>query len=179
MSSFIQGGGPPVAGQLWLSAAGAWPSTTSGCKTNALVETPTNKANIYVLDFVDGSQTFAEASVLMPSDYDGGTITARFAWFTQTDATTNAVVWGLAGRAFGDGDALDQAFGTAQSVTDANGGSALNERISGLTAAITLAGTPAASKYVQLRFFRDGAAGGDTLTADARLQGVMVGFTRS
>jgi hypothetical protein len=95
------------------------------------------------------------------------------------DATENAVVWGCQGRSYGDGETLDDSWGTAQEVTDANGGVANQIRKSGATAAITLAGTPAAGELVQFRAYRDGAVGGDTLDVDARLLGIMVSFTRT
>jgi len=50
--------------------------------------------------------------------------------------------------------------------------------ISAATAAITLAGTPAASEFVQFRVYRDTGAT-DTLAGDARLLGVRITFTRA
>jgi hypothetical protein len=112
----------------------------------------------------------------MPSDYNGGTVTAVFYWLS-TSASTNSVVWGLAGRSYGDNEAIDQAYGTAVEVTDANN-AANTVNISAATAAITLAGTPAASEYVQFRAYRLGS-GSDTLAATARLISVRITYTRS
>ena len=169
--------GSKPAGQFWIGAAGMWPSLTSGCKVNSQVEMASNKENFYTLDFVDGSTTYCEGSVMMPSDYDGGTITVTFEWFAN-DVTNNAVVWQAEGIIYGDGDALDAAYGTPQTVTDANASTANQNRISAATAALTFAGTPAASKLAQFRFARLGSNGSDSLTADARLLGVMISFTR-
>ena len=94
------------------------------------------------------------------SDYNGGTVTAIFYW-TTTVATGN-VVWGIAGRAFNDGDVFDQAVGTPQTVTDGSLGAG-DVMISSATSAITLAGTPSAGSYVVFRAYRDGANGSDTL----------------
>jgi len=113
----------------------------------------------------------------MPSDYNGGTVTATFYWVTPS-ANTDSVVWGMAGRSFGDSELLDQAFGTVQTVTDANG-AADDVNISAATAAITLAGTPAAGEYVQFRAERQGGAGGDNLTAIAELLQVRITYTRA
>ncbi|WP_396275068.1 hypothetical protein [Hyphomonas sp.] len=110
----------------------------------------------------------------MPSNYNNGTITARFYWTASTGS--GAVVWGCQGRAFGDDDALDQASGTAQTVTDTL--LATNDmHVSGATSAITIAGTPAANKPILLQIYRDADAAGDTLAADARLLGVEITFT--
>jgi hypothetical protein len=112
----------------------------------------------------------------MPSDYNGGTITAIFYWLAPS-ASTNSVVWGLAARAFNDSDPIDQAFGTAQEVTDAN--NALDDvNISGATTAITIAGSPAAGSYVQFRAYRNPANGSDTLAATAELLAIRVSYTR-
>jgi hypothetical protein len=84
----------------------------------------------------------------------------------------------MSGRAFNDSDVLDQAFGTVQTVTDANGGND-DVNISAATAAITLAGTPAAGSYVQFKAERQGGAGGDTLEALAELLQVRITYTRA
>jgi len=116
-------------------------------------------------------------SVVMPSDYDGGTVTAVFVWLADS-ASGNSVVWGLQGRAFADSDAVDQAWGTAQTATDAN--QAQNDiNISAATAAITLAGGPAASEFVNFRAYRDADNVSDDLAADARLTAIRITFTRT
>jgi hypothetical protein len=115
-------------------------------------------------------------TVALPSDWDAGTVTAVFYWAADS-ASTNNVVWGMQGRSYGDSDAIDQAFGTAQTVTDAN--NAQNDlNISAATAAITITGA-GASEMVQFRGYRDADNGSDNLAADARLIGVMITFTRS
>ncbi len=159
-----------------LTAGGGWPSTTAGCAANTKVEYATNKVNLYLLDFDAATAEYAEWTAVMPADYNGGTITAIFYWLAN-DATTNAVVWGLQGRCYADADAIDQAMGTAQTVTDANASTANQVRISAATAAITLAGAPAANQLVQFRAYRDATVGGDTLAVDARLIQIEITFT--
>lgn len=166
------------AGQIFLSGAGMWPSNTSGCNQNAKTETATNKQNVYTLDFPDAVTSYAEGNLAMPSDWDGGPVTAKFYWFAN-DATSHAVLWGCQGRAYADGDALDQAWGTQQTILDANAGVANQLRISDLTSAITLAGSPLPSELVLFRVERLGGDASDTLTVNARLLGVMIGYTRS
>jgi hypothetical protein len=133
--------------------------------------------NFYYIGFPDGAQTFANWAMPMPSDYNGGTITAIFYWLSPS-ASTNSVVWGLAARAFNDSDPIDGAFGTAQEVTDAN--NALDDvNISAATLAITLAGTPAAGSFVQFRAYRNPVAAGDTLAAIAELLAIRISYTRA
>jgi hypothetical protein len=163
-------------GQLFLSASGGWPSTTSGCAANAKSELATYKQNVYSLDFDASTEEYAEWTVAMPSDWNAGTITAIFYWTHGATTTNFAVIWGLQGGSYGNDDSIDLAWGTAQEVTD-TGGTTNDVYISGSTAAITLANTPAANEFVQLRVYRKAAAAGDTLAVDAKLLGVMVTYT--
>ena len=170
-------GGGSVTGQIILTAGGGWPSITSGSNVPLLTETATNKVNFYYIGFPDTIQTFANWSMPMPSDYNGGTITAVFYWVAG-NASTNSVEWGLAARAFADGDALDQAFGTAQEVTDANQAND-DVNISAATPAITIAGTPAGGNFVQFRAYRNPGDANDTLAATAELLSIRITYTRA
>lgn len=168
--------GAASAGQLFLTAAGGWPSTTNGCATPVQVEYGTNDVDLWLADFDQTSDEFMQWTVAMPSDWDAGTVTAVFYWACD-NASTNSAVWGLQGRSYGDSDAIDQAFGAAQTVTDAN--NAQNDvNISAATGSITITGA-GASEMVQFRAYRDADNGSDNLPDDARLIGVMVTFTRS
>ena len=139
---------------------------------------PTNHVNYYALDFPDSGITSAEVTVGMPSDWNAGTVTAQFYWTGIADTTTNAVVWGIEGRSYGDGDALEAAYGTQVTVSDANASTANQVRISAATGAVTITGATA-SEVVQFRIQRLPADGSDTLGATARLLGVMITFVRS
>lgn len=135
----------------------------------------TNKETVYVLDFDQTTIEYAEWSLVMPSDYNAGTVTAVFYWTATTG--TGVVNWAIQGLAFGDDDALDQAQGTAVLVSDTLI-TANDVHISAATSNITLGGTPAASEFVQFRVYRDTGAT-DTLAGDARLLGVRITFTRA
>ena len=165
--------GTPAAGTIVLSAGG-WPSITSGCTGPAQEELPTNKVNLLTLNFASSTQSFAEYTVFMPSTYTGGTITAKFVW-TSSSTSTNSVVWGIAARAYSDGITLDQAFGTAVEVTDANTATANQVHISNATAAVTIAGSPAANQMVQFRIYRLGS-GADNLAAVSNLMMTIISF---
>jgi hypothetical protein len=166
----------PTLGQIILTAPGGWASQTNGANAINQVEAPTNHVNYIVADFLQSVQAFIEWQLALPADYNGGTLTAVFYWLSPT-ASTNSVVWGLQGRAFANGNAIDAAYGTAQEVTQANGGNAV-VNISTATAAITLAGTtPAAGQHAQFRAYRLGS-GSDNLAATARLLEIRVSYTR-
>jgi hypothetical protein len=167
-----------MSGWIEVPAVAIAPDTTGGATGPTQVELGTNKQNLQVLDFADGATSYAQFTVPMPGDWNGGTVTAKFLWCAD-DATTNAVVWQIEGLAYGDGSALDVAWGTARSVTDANGGVAYQERRSAATAALTLGGSPAANTRAQFRIARLGTDGSDSLTVAARLLGVEITYTRA
>jgi hypothetical protein len=156
-----------------------WPSLTDGAASAQQVDTGTNNVDVYVLDFADGAtKRFSQATVAMPSDWDGGTVTAQFYWMVNS-TSTNSAVWGCAGRSYGNAETLDQAMGVEMTVTDAGSGTVNQVLISSATAAITLGGTPAAGEMVQFKVSRDPANGSDNLAATARLLGVMIAYTRT
>lgn len=160
---------------VWIPASAWIPRTTTGCGVDS-TETTTNRQNFDQLLFDAATDEFAQALVVMPSNYNAGTVTARFYWTASSGS--GAVVWGLQGLAYSDDDALDTATGTAQTVTDTL--LAANDMmISGATSAVTIGGTPGANKAVQFQIYRDADAGGDTLAVDARLLGVEISYTSS
>jgi hypothetical protein len=160
---------------VWIPASAWIPRTTTGAGIDSR-ELSTNKINTDELLFDAGTDEFAQAMIVMPSNWNAGTVTAKFHWTAST--SSGDVVWGLSGRAYANDDALDQAQGTAQTVTDTL--TATNDvDITSATSAITLAGTAAAGNPVIFEVYRDANAGGDTLATDARLLGVEISYTSS
>lgn len=165
-----------VAAQIQLFGASLKPSTTSGATGPTQVEMSTNKVNISGMSYLNGVQGNTEASIDLPADYGGGTMTALFKWCANS-ASTNSVIWGIQGVSVTDNGALDVAFGTEQEVTDANQGT-YKKNISAATGAITFAGTPAAGKDLHLRIYRKGS-GSDNLAVPAILEKVVLTYTRT
>ena len=158
---------------VWIPASAWIPRTTTGAGIDSR-EQSTNKINTDELLFDAGTDEFAQAMIVMPSNWNAGTVTAKFHWTAST--SSGDVVWGLSGRAYANDDALDQAQGTAQTVTDTL--TATNDvDISPATSAITLGGTAASGNPVIFQVYRDADAAGDTLGADARLLGVEISYT--
>jgi hypothetical protein len=160
---------------VWIPASAWIPRTTTGAGIDSR-ELSTNKINTDELLFDAGTDEFAQALVVMPNNWNAGTVTAKFHWTASTGS--GDVVWGLQGRAYANDDALDQAMGTAQTATDTL--TATNDvDISPATSAITLGGTAASGNPVIFQVYRDADAAGDTLGADARLLGVEISYTAS
>lgn len=167
--------GPAQTNTIVLSGAGGWGSTTSGASGPTKTEMSTNKENIQTLGFVQSSQNWAEWTVVMPSSYSGGTVTAKFVW-TANSTSTNSVVWSAQAVAYNDDDSIDASWGSAQTVTDANGSTAYTTRITSATTAITIAGTPGAGSMVQFRVGRNGGSGSDNLAATALLLACVITY---
>lgn len=169
--------GTSPGGTIWLSAAGMWPSTTSGATAAAKSEMATNDNNLYVISFADGATSYCEANLGMPVDWDEGTITARFFWTCASTPASKVVRWQIQAVAVSDDDPLDVAYGTEQAVDDTL--SVANDlMISAATAAVTVGGTPQPRDLVMFKIARLGSHGNDTMGAAALLIGVMLEFTR-
>ncbi len=164
-----------TTGTIVLLASSGWPSTTSGCADPIRRELVTNDVDIYTAAFDKDSDEYMQWSMVMPDDYDGGTITAAFHWTTQSGGAAETVEWALQGVAFADDGALDASWGTAQTVSDTWIADD-DLHITSDTSAITLAGSPAGGQLVQFRAYRDVSA--DDLGGDAELIAVKVEYTR-
>ena len=159
--------------------ARAWMPTITNGATQGIFETTTNAITYATLEFPDtGGKVYATADLILPNDYDGGTITAIFFW-TANSVSTNSVVWGIQGRVFVNSASLDQAYGTAQEVTQAYTGTAYQMRKSSATSAITFAGSPSSNQFLNLRIYRDSGNASDNLAATALLLAVVLQYTRS
>lgn len=169
----VASGGSGGATNLWIPASAWIPRTTNGCGVDSREIGATNRVNIDELLFDTSAEEFAQALVIMPNNYNNGTITARFCWTAASGS--GGVAWGISGRAYGDDDALDQASGTRQVVTDTF--IAANDvHVTSATSAVTIAGTPGAYKPINYQISRVVGNASDTLAVDARLLGVEINF---
>lgn len=155
---------------LWIPAVSITARSTNGPASGSS-ELSSNKIMRLSLDFDQSTAEYAQFQIAMPKGWDEGTIAAVFHWTAASGS--GAVVWAIRALAVSDDDALDQAMGTAQSVTDTLL-AANDEHRSGETAAVTIGGSPAENDLVIFEVYRDAANGSDTLNADALLLGVTL-----
>ncbi len=160
---------------MLLTGVGSCPSKTNGAIAQAMIEMPTNKQTLLLPAFPDGATKSVEWDVIVPDSYDGGTVKFKVYW-TANSTSANSVKWGLKARAYGDDDALDQAYGTEVTITDANKSTAFDLNISDESEALSIGGTPAGGKLLHFCLSRLGADAADTLTVDAYLIGVLLEF---
>jgi hypothetical protein len=159
-----------------IPAAIMYPATTSGCAIHAQTQLTAGQPELLTLDF-DGAgsaQEYALFSFPLPKRWNEGTITARVR-YTVNAAVATTVKWDIQALAVGDNEAIAQAYGTLQSVTDTFHGTANRMAVTATTSAITVGNTPAAGDEIFFRIGRDPA--NDTTTQDAKLIGVEIFYT--
>ena len=118
-----------------------------------------------------------EFGCMMPANYNGGTITAKFCFYipSSTDASSHTIILGIQAVAFGDESTGDTAYGTAQEIVETIASSIAGKIIiSAATPAITIANSPDGEKWVQFRVYR---AGSDTYAGDITMLGVLISYT--
>lgn len=161
---------------IWLPASAGIPRTTSGSGVGSY-ESTTNKINYDTLEFDSAADEFAQWIIKMPDEWNGGTVKVKVAWTGTATDTTDDVIFAVAGVSLANDDAIDGAFGTAQSVTDTLT-AALDLDESAATAAITIAGA-GAGEYVVLQLSRDADNASDNLSVDAMVLGITVQYLES
>lgn len=158
---------------IWIPAGAMTARTTNGAASGTS-ESTTNKVMTKSLDFDTATQEFAQFNVRFPKSWDEGTVTFAPVWTAASGS--GGVVFGLAGVALSDDDAIDTAYGAAQTSTDTLI-TANDIHVGPASSAITIAGTPAVGDWVSFQVNRTVSDGSDTLGVDARLLGVVLLFT--
>jgi len=167
--------GPGATGlqTIWIPAAAMKPRVTSGAGETTY-DSGTNDITIPVLAFDTATQEYAHFSIGMPKGWDEGTVTFIPYWTNTAGASTQTVVWSLAGAALSDGDALNATRGTAQTSTDT--WQAQNDlHIGPASAAITIGGTVVENDLVVFEVSR--VVGSDNMAGDALLIGIKLMIT--
>ena len=163
-----------------VDASQMHPATTAGCAALAQKEYTTNDVDVKYLAFDGASLEKAQFKLVMPEDWDRGTIKAKFYWSSATSSSiADTVEWGLKARAISNDDAMDAAFGTGQVISDAllaaNG---TDIQVTAATPAITVGGTPALGDMIVFEVYRN-VSGTDDMTEDAWLFGVHIQYQRT
>jgi hypothetical protein len=160
---------------LYLDGGALRPDLTNGCDPAIDATLTAGHPLLVGCGFSGTVDQFAQFKVPLPKAWNAGTITFRVRW-SAIDAGAGNVVWSLAGVACSDGDSIDVAFGTAQTITDAFQAVKL-EHITAESAAITIAGTPAKQDTVYFRVGRLATNGSDTKAEKVYLLGIEIFIT--
>lgn len=161
---------------IHISSSYMTPAITNGCAPLATTELTATTPELYSLDFDASSDEFALFGFAFPKSWNEGTISYRV-WWTSTAADTDGVAWGFQGVALADGDAINTAYGTIVRVTDDALGTASDIYITAESAAVTIAGSPAAGEYCYFRIHRDVSDGNDDMAEDGKLIGIDIFYT--
>ncbi|MBN2120786.1 MAG: hypothetical protein JW734_07015, partial [Candidatus Omnitrophica bacterium] len=160
---------------FFIGVGGHWSSTTSGAGDWAVVEYAVNDINIIRKQFVDGSDTYAEVTFIMPGSWDTSVSDLTIVpYWTATSGAGDTVRWGFQTRSIGNDDPIDGAWGTMAYSEDAV--TAADDLLIAPSATVSVSGA-ATGDLVQLRIMRDGNHANDDLNDDAYLIGVMVSYT--
>jgi hypothetical protein len=165
-----------IAGKesIWIPAVAMYPTTTNGCADLAQTELTAGQPELKSLDFDKDSDEFAQFAIAFPKSWNEGTVTFQ-PFFTANTTNTGSAKFIVAGVAVADDGPIDAAFGTGQGTAIGFSGTANDLMVGNESAAITIAGSPAAGEQVFFNIFRDVSA--DNLTADAKLLGIKLFFT--
>ena len=157
---------------MHIPASSITPRVTNGPGVSTY-DSGTNDLTLVTLDFDASSQEFAHFDVIMPKSWDRGTVSAKFYWTNAAGATTQVVRWSLAAVAISDDDTLNATRGTAVTVDDT--WLAQNDlHVSTETAAMTIAGSPAAEDLVVFEVTRVVSGVTGNMTGDAKLAGIAL-----
>ena len=131
--------------------------------------------------FDTSTTEYVQFKAVLPEQWDGGTIKAKFYWKPASSTTTSHdVVWDISATAHADGGTIGTAWSTAIAIQDTVLGTAAGRvHVSPPTAAVTVAGSPAvgADEMIYFRVSRaSGSAAADDLNEDAHLLGVNIQY---
>lgn len=159
--------------ELMLHAGDGFPSVSNGANAASVVELDSG-VNIKAVGFPNGNISYFNWETILPENYTGGSISAKFYWSSPT-SSTNSVVWGIQGRSFADGNSMSQPFVVGVSLADANNGEDVMN-ISTSTSSMVFDGSPAAGELICIRVYRDPTDPLDTLAATANLHAIKLSW---
>ena len=167
----------------WFPVDIMTPSTTAGCAVLATTETTAGRPDMRTLDFDASTEEHAQFSRPFPKGYNLGTITFRAYW-THASGNTgglDGVAWGLEAVAVTADGTIDIFYGTEIVVGVDAAQTAEDLWVTAESAAVTIAGTPAANDlcFFQISRVPSSTSPLDDLDIDARLIGIELFYTRN
>ncbi len=156
---------------IFIPASAMWPRATNGASGLSQTEIATSMVNIQAINFDQATQEFAQFMFALPRKWNNDTITAEVYW-TSVEGS-GGVVFEISGGAYSNDDALSAALGSPQSISDTLL-TADDLHITPTSSPITLAGLPSSSDFLVFQLSRNPSNGSDTLTADAKVLGIML-----
>ena len=159
--------------EVSLGAGHFAPYATNGAEAGTTVYT-NNEFDHFAFDAATEESVYVQFE--LPQDYKDGSV---IRWGVNWDAVATAsgtAVFGLSGGAFGNDEALSTALGTERTVTDTLLAVGDRHRSPNDTTGITLAGSPIAGDWVQLKLVVKTSG---TIAVDVLFLGLQLQFERS
>lgn len=155
--------------RLWIPAGAFLPDTSGNVFPKpSSVDDANDRFPHEVLAFADsGTRVGVSVAFAVPKNYVS-TPKVILAW--RSTATTGDVVWDVDTKAVADGESLDP--NTDDDAVTATATTPATARLRKDTS-LTLSGTYAADDLVLMSVYRDGVQAGDTLAAEALLEGAF------
>jgi hypothetical protein len=162
----------------YFDASHFTPRTTNGAAADT-EELATNDVMNTQYLFDHTTEEAVQLKLRMPDDWNGDPIKAKVYFDGSAGAsTTDVVVWGISGRAAGDGDAMDGAWGTEVTVSKLVG-TLGTVKETDATDFITIAGSPQCGDLVWIQVARKAGAAADTMDAeDAKFLGIAIQYRK-
>jgi len=158
---------------IYVDAGSMVPTNTNGAQAGTN-ELSTNDVMLVHLAFDKDTDEKAQFKMVMPEQWDHGTIKAKFYWAPPNTDTGN-VVWAIQANSLSHEESMDDTWGTAVAAdADTASGTRDDLHITAATTEITVAGTPSEGKLVMFQIYRDTSA--DTFAGDAKLTGVNIQY---
>ena len=158
---------------LWVPIANMVPAGTNGADEASVEYHATDAGTLKKLKYDKTTAEFADFSLVMPEQWDGGTMKAKFYWSSATSGGTT--VWGIKSRGIGDGESFTGWGSEVTSNDTSTGANALN--ISPSTAAMTAGNVRTNIALLFFRVSRKVDSGSDDHDDDTRLIGVNIEYT--
>lgn len=157
---------------IWVPAAGMRPTVTNGAAPFGAVQIATGFPNVQSIDYDFSATERAQFSVCFPKSWDLGQLTF-LPVLTTAVSSQSTVVFGLRAVAVGGGENYSATFGTSILITGTAVTSYSRMNIAE-SPSLTVANTPANTDLVTFELYRDAQNASDTLTGDAKVQGLHI-----
>ena len=156
----------------WIYPHDMIPFVTNGAALGAVRDLSTNVA-LRTMDFAAAADDSVSFISHPPEEWDALTVTFSLVWTNQSGIAAELMDFDLSGRSFADADALDQAMGTVQLVTDTWSAQDDNQKTP-FSPAITLAGSPANGTTNIFKLTMD--TGTSTLTGNCEIIALILRY---
>lgn len=169
----------PRVNTIFIDAGAMMPAPLDGASPG-IAEYQTNDIGMDYFLFASDVVQGAEFKLVMPEDWDGNGIKAKFLWSSDAGSSVGETVeWGMKAVALQDGDTIDASMGSPVLISDAIiSADGASFQITAATSGMIPAGTPGGGVLIAFKVFRN-VSGADDMAVNARLFGVFVQYVKS